>query len=555
MSADAPGPSKHMSVEEEAREKNMSFWDVNPGMGDAEAAELACAGDGDFQLEMEMEDATTTTDGGDHTDVGGDDHTDGGGGNPTAKKLKKQRKERTPQAVGTVTDTFTKVSKSGQPQEPWGVAKGYGMQLGCILRETVSINTYDLRSAENEALRTQLLKRLHERYIFPDDGNKKVDNFAITKMNTALTSWRGRVKAKIEKGLSWEEISAKEPYIDIEEFEALKLSLASPEAEKWTEWGKQMRAMNLGNHHLGSGGYAGKKPVWDKEDAEVARLGKENPWHKITDEQVRNFVRSRYYLKPGTGEFVTDYKDVLDFEKVLVRNLITADISKSIFVDFYTWVHVYLLCPQEAELKAEAEAGPSSQEAAGPWDTTFNRAMNVYKGRDKSKPPTSAGRVTGFGTSMKFIEYYSTDTDTKRERRKPAKDKAEVLELRKKLETLEKEKVDSSMVDKLVAEKLDEKLRSLLPPGLMEGLAAWHAGGQQGPIHVPSFTGSTSSNNVSPVLLPPIVSPVLVTPPVPPRPENNDNAHERPDNDRPAAGTGALVSTLAELNAIDKVTN
>jgi hypothetical protein len=172
-------------------------------------------------------------------------------------------------------------------------------------------------------------------------------------------------------------------------------------------------------------------------------------------------------------------------------------------------------------LKAEAEAGPSSQEAqAGPWDTTFNRAMNVHKGRDKSKPPTSAGRVTGFGTAMKFIEYYSTDTDKKKERRKPAKDRAEVLELRKKLETLEKEKVDSSMVDKLVAEKVDEKLRSLLPAGLMEGLAAWHAGGQQGPIHVPSFAGSTSSNNVSPVLVtppvPPVVSPVMVTPPVPP---------------------------------------
>ena len=59
------------------------------------------------------------------------------------------------------------------------------MQLGCILWETVSINTYDLRSPEHEALRTQLLKKLQERYIFPDDGNKKVDNFAITKMNTA----------------------------------------------------------------------------------------------------------------------------------------------------------------------------------------------------------------------------------------------------------------------------------------------------------------------------------------------------------------------------------
>ena len=194
---------------------------------------------------------------------------------------------------------------------------------------------YDLRSPEHEALRTQLLKKLHERYIFPDDGNKKVDKFAITKMNTTLTSWRGRVKAKIGKGLSWEAISAKESYIDREEFEALKVSLASPEAIKWTEWGKQIRALNLGNHHLGSGGYVGKKPIWDKEDAEIAKLGIENIWHKITDEQVRNFVRSRYYLNPGTGGFVTDYQEVKDFEKTLVRNLITSDISKSICVDFY----------------------------------------------------------------------------------------------------------------------------------------------------------------------------------------------------------------------------
>ena len=314
MSSEAGPSEKHMSVEEQARQKNISFWELNPQMEDAEAAELARDGDGDFLLESA--EATTTDGEPTSTDVGGGDHTDGGGGsNPTAKRHKKPRKDRTPQAVGTVTDTFTKVSLSGQPQEPRTIASGYGMQLGCILRETVPITTYDLRSKDNEALRTDLLKKLHQRYNFPDDGNKKVDNYAITKMSTALTSWRGRVKAKIEKGLSWAEISAKEPYIDIEEFEALKLSLASPEAEKWTEWGKNMRALNLGNHHLGSGGYAGKKPVWDKEDAEVAKLGKENPWLKITDEQVRNFVRSRYYLKPGTGEFVTDYKDVLDFEK------------------------------------------------------------------------------------------------------------------------------------------------------------------------------------------------------------------------------------------------
>ena len=87
-------------------------------------------------------------------------------------------------------------------------------------------------------------------------------------------------------------------------------------------------------------------------------------------------------------------------------------------------------------MEIEAEAGPSSQEPpAGPWDTTFNRVMNVHKGRDKSKPPTSAGRVSGFGTSMKFLQYYSSDPEKRKERRRTTRaDKAEVVELRKKVE-------------------------------------------------------------------------------------------------------------------------
>ena len=31
---------------------------------------------------------------------------------------------------------------------------------------------------------------------------------------------------------------------------------------------------SAGNHRLGSGGYFGKQAIWDKEDAEVAKLGK-----------------------------------------------------------------------------------------------------------------------------------------------------------------------------------------------------------------------------------------------------------------------------------------
>ena len=92
-----------------------------------------------------------------------------------------------------------------------------------------------------------------------------------------MSSWKCRVRRKIEKGETWEEIKTKDPMLDKEDFDAFKLSLSTEESKKWTEWGKKMRDLNLGNHRLGSGGYRGKQPIWDKEDAEVERLGKENP--------------------------------------------------------------------------------------------------------------------------------------------------------------------------------------------------------------------------------------------------------------------------------------
>ena len=152
------------------------------------------------------------------------------------------------------------------------------------------------------------------------------------------------MKAKIEKGLSWKEISAKESYIDLEEFEALKLSLASPEAEKWTEWGKKMRALNLGNHHLRSDGYAGKSPFGTRRMPRLRNLELRTYGIKSRTSKLGTLFGPAT-MKPGTGEFVIDYQDVLDFEKMLVRNLITMDISKSICVDFYMVSRLFSLSP------------------------------------------------------------------------------------------------------------------------------------------------------------------------------------------------------------------
>ena len=75
--------------------------------------------------------------------------------------------------LSNVTDHFTEVTPSGLPVAPEATAKGYIMQLGCILRESVSINTKDIRSTANKALRDVLLQKVHQRYTFPEPINKK----------------------------------------------------------------------------------------------------------------------------------------------------------------------------------------------------------------------------------------------------------------------------------------------------------------------------------------------------------------------------------------------
>ena len=65
-----------------------------------------------------------------------------------------------------------------------------------------------------------------------------------------------------------------------------------------------------------------EKGRFAKEEAEYARLGKDNPWHKFTDEKVMQFVHARYYFHPELREFIIDNDDdVRKFQKRLVRNL------------------------------------------------------------------------------------------------------------------------------------------------------------------------------------------------------------------------------------------
>jgi hypothetical protein len=109
------------------------------------------------------------------------------------------------------------VSASGNPLIPEESVKGNGLQLGCILRSTVPLNSKNLRSEDNAHYCTLLFQKLHARYKFADEYNKTevsgncVNNAAILNMRATLASWKVRVKKLILAGKTFEEAKKSNP--------------------------------------------------------------------------------------------------------------------------------------------------------------------------------------------------------------------------------------------------------------------------------------------------------------------------------------------------------
>ena len=123
----------------------------------------------------------------------------------------------------------------------------------------------------------------------------------------------------IDKGESYEKIKAKYPLMSEDEYKEFKIKCESSATSKSSQWGKEMRELNLGEHKLGPGGYRVAEPIWDKEDAERAEQGLPPRFEKYREKQTSNYVRARYKEDPVTKELTTDPKTKA-LELVLVRN-------------------------------------------------------------------------------------------------------------------------------------------------------------------------------------------------------------------------------------------
>ena len=137
-----------------------AFWELSQEMEEQPHLYEAAA----FPTDPETTDGTAEDDPIDATTEGAaeDATTDDGGARTDGSQPKKQRKDRCPNALCTLKEEFTQVDSDGNPTEPKHIVKGYSLQLGCILRSTVSINTENLRHPDRGNLRNLLFTKLHE---------------------------------------------------------------------------------------------------------------------------------------------------------------------------------------------------------------------------------------------------------------------------------------------------------------------------------------------------------------------------------------------------------
>ncbi|XP_044962457.1 uncharacterized protein LOC123413585 isoform X2 [Hordeum vulgare subsp. vulgare] len=377
--SDAASSSRTISAGDEAVEPS-------PRHGDPDALGTFMDGQDDYTSTVHDESGTATNPA-DATDR--DEGT--GQGDQEAGQPKKQRKPRRRNMLGTNRIVINRVSEAGLPLSPKKAERGYSNGLGCILRETVSINETNLRSKANENLRALLISKLHTHYKFPDeslDETTPVNNRALCKWSKVLSTWKSKAKSEYLEKDYITEIKKKWPSVSEEDWNLFKQHCKTPEVKEMEKWGKDMRARNIGNHTLGSRGYPGKKPKWDKQDAEFAAAGIPNPFKEFENPRENDYIRSRCKYDEETKTWVLDEKTMK--VKELLRQY-----------------HVESQSSQESESSAR-------------WDDPLNRSINVVLGRDPKTRPAS-GRVNGVGVNEKWDTHYPEDRELARQRRRASR--------------------------------------------------------------------------------------------------------------------------------------
>ncbi|KAK1653400.1 hypothetical protein QYE76_071205 [Lolium multiflorum] len=417
----------HKDVDESSQRKLDEHYRlmVSDQLEDLPGSDDESSEEGDDEMDNDGEDERGAAD--ETTDSGV-----AGGSSDTTTEAKRKRKQRRPNRVGTTRDIITAVdAKTGIPTEPKHVAKGYGLQLGAILRDVVDVNETKLRTKKKQHLQAQLLARLHARYEFPveyrneDTKDNIVNRRALSKFSKNLSGYKTMLRGMLGNNETWEEIHRHFPRMTLEQYNKFLENEELEYTKRQSTWGKELADKNIG-------------PDTTRELA-----GK-----RVTKPDVVVGV-----------ELVADAK-VMALEKAVLT-----------------------------EQAAAESAGSSSQTSTGkvPWDTPFIRGLNTVKARPLLDKPH---RVPGAGGGRKLANYGLDVPASTRESRQAQKDREHEALLKKvaDLETMMEQRV-SAEVDDVLANRVNEII-----PDLVLSMKNYFDAGGKGPMPVISLGASNSDN-------------------------------------------------------------
>ena len=163
-----------------------------------------------------------------------------------------------------------------------------------------------------------LLEKIHGRFKFPgrndevlpweDDNMEGINAKSLNKCSKALRNWKHMVKVEMAKeGSSYDTVKSHFPSIKEEDYLKFKAHCADPKTHARSEYFKGLQKMNVRIPRLGSRGYTGKRPVWDKEDPARPEGPREpDPWEEFDDPHACDYIMARYTRDPITGEWTMD---------------------------------------------------------------------------------------------------------------------------------------------------------------------------------------------------------------------------------------------------------
>src|SRR5664279_2192650 len=311
----------------------------------------------------------------------------------------------------------------------------------------------------------------------------------MVKFTKSLASWKVKLRKMDDRDASYAEVHKIWPRIPEDHWETFKNTPKLPATVALRSWGKDLQKKNITVPKLGSRGYAGKEPVWAKEDAFWAKNGITNIFDQFKDPLARKFIRARYWPEKQTGVLITD-DTTKKVEAELVINLPASNQVDNILVaTFLTLWFTFLLQKRQRDLM-ESESS-SSRTSRTPWDTPLNRALNMLLEKPLDHP-SAHGRIIGGGDGCRWDYYYLEPTES-RKTRKHINFDAKFSQFQER--TLA-----------VVREEFQAQFHSLVPI-LLKHLKE----NPDEPFPVPSFGGSNSNNlpkrNPPDVQMPPATAP------------------------------------------------